>query len=241
MSSTRRSWVLGHDGMTFDVADEFSRIERAMAAWVAASGQPAAVAIDIVAAFEASPVAAAPRLAVLRLGWREGKRTGRFGTDREMIAEYLVTASAAAPATSDAVLARLAGSVAEGLQDIAPVPPSSPLWQSLGLPPRPALTIAASFRLAAAQPTAPGVRSVDARIGLAAPLAGRVMQGEAGVRGARVGIAGDGHWVKTDRDGRFVLGNGSGRTVTVEHRGIRESFTPAPGEPEVVLTLPSEE
>jgi len=236
--------------MVFDVAAEFSRIDSALAAWVASSGQPAAVAIAVVAALDAStpdvPLGPpSPSLSALRLGWREGRRTGRFATERELIAEYLVIAAAASLAEADAVLARLAACTSEGLQDIAPVPPMSPLWQSLRLAPRPALTVAAPFRLTAGEPAAPAVRVVDARIGHATALAGRVMQGGAGVAHARVGTAGDGRWVRTDPEGRFVLANWSGQPVTVEHRRTRQSFTPR--EPrdadnrELVLTLPAEE
>lgn len=253
--------------MVFDVTTEFSRIESALAAWVAASGQPSAVTIEVMDAPDTCPSEVGhagassphvdasrplPRLAARRLGWREGRRTGRFASEREVIAQYLITTMARSAAEADAILARLAATSAEGLQDIAPVPPMSPLWQSMHLTPRPALTVAAAFKLTTAEPAAPAVRDVDARIGMATALEGRVMQGGIGVAHARVGSPGNGRWVRTDHEGRFVLANWSGQPVTVEHRRIRQSFTPATGggcpadnwqadRRELVLTLPAEE
>jgi len=236
--------------MVFDVAAEFNRIDSALAAWVAASGQPTPVELAMVEAFDAdapdrSADRPSPHLAAIRLGWREGRRTGRFATERELIADYLVTATAPSLAAADAILARLAACTAEGLQDIAPVPPASSLWPSLRLVPRPALTVAAPFRLTAGEPAAPQVRAVDARIGHATALEGRVMRNGAGVARARVGTAGDGRWVRTDQEGRFVLANWSGQPVTVEHRRTRQSFTPTEQRDadvrDLVLTLPAEE
>jgi hypothetical protein len=227
--------------MVFDVSDEFRRVERAFAAWAERALGGDAPAWETVPAAALDAAADAAALLRCRLGWREGPRRGRLGEARCFIEEALVTARGPRPAEVATLLARLAGTAADGIYAVEPVPPLSPLWAALGIAPRPALLATATFALNPEHPAPPLVREVDLRVGGALPLTGRVMRDGRPAANAALAAGGGRQHARTDAEGRFRLVPWPGGTLTVEHLGDRIEFRPDTGGGDVLLTLPPKE
>ena len=134
-------------------------VDARLAAWVRAAGH------DEPPLGEDAPPGEGPGVRLRRLGWSHEPAPGRTASGLRFTAEFLVTVVGSNGAAADGLLADLAALGSDFADRVAPLPPDAPLWDRLGLAPRPALRAALAFDARAPAPEAPAIARTELRIG----------------------------------------------------------------------------
>ena len=142
-------------------AEAMAALDARLAGWIRAAGH------DRAPLREDAPRGEGMGVHLRRLGWTHEPAPGRTASGLRFTAEFLVTVVGPDGAASDGLLADLAALGPDFADRVAPLPPDAPLWERLGLAPRPALRAALAFdaRAPAAEP--PAIARTELRI---APL-----------------------------------------------------------------------
>lgn len=220
--------------MTIMPINTFTALENAFDAWIEPTGA------QLLMGALAPDTSDSAEVHMLRIGWSAGAAQDRMPGDRQIVADFVVTASAPDTAQSDGILGGLLLGQPDTVDALRPVPPDSSVWRLLSEQPRPALLASCPMRLSPKATQTPPVEMVVTNLGPSRAIEGIVVDENGPVPAAHVGLAGGAEVAETDASGRFRIGGWCGQHIIASHRGRRRTVVPEMGSDPMTISLAKE-